>query len=87
MSVSTLLSDEEAIQTLSGSELAIGEAALSAGPIDLNLAYLHQHPRIATIASLPDLGRNLAALTSDVRSLVVRRLGGHVHASMQQDAR
>lgn len=78
------LSDEEAMQKLSDSELAIGEAALSTGPISLDIAYHHQNPNIVTIATLPELGRRLNGLKEDVRELVLRRLSGRVMASMEE---
>lgn len=86
MRINKSLNDDEAIAKLTDVELGVGEAALANGPINLNLAYLHAHPNIVTIASLPELGRRLSTLSEDVRTLVLRRLGGHLHASMQGDA-
>lgn len=77
------MSDEEAILELSNTELAIGEAALAAGPITVDIAYHHQHPNVVTIESLPELGRRLNNLKDDVRELVLRRLSGTVMASME----
>jgi hypothetical protein len=81
--VPKILSDEEAMQQLSDTELAIGEAALSTGPITLDIAYHHQHPNVVTIESLPELGRRLSKLKDDIRELVLRRLSGGVMASME----
>ena len=84
MSIAKPLSDEEALRKLSGSELAIGEAALAQGPIRLDVAYHHQNPNVVEISSLPDLGRRLSGLKEDVRELVLRRLSGRVMASMEE---
>jgi hypothetical protein len=84
MSISQPLSDEEAMHVLTGSELAIGEAALSTGPITVNIAYHYQKPNTVEISSLPELGRRLNTLKEDVRELVLRRLTGRVMANMEE---
>ncbi len=86
MSISKPLSDEEAIQKLTGSELAVGEAALANGPVTVDLAYLHQNPNPVEINSLPELGRRLNGLKEDVRTLVTMRLGGNFMASREEQS-
>lgn len=83
MSITKPLTDDEAMNALSPNELAIGEAALAGGPIEINLAYLYEHPKMATIDSLPELGRRLNVLKEDVRALVLRRLSGQFMATVE----
>lgn len=85
-----VLTDDEVLAKLSGTELAIVDATISRAngrPITIDgSAYLHEHVQPLTVNSHADLARHIVgSKTTETRSLIVQNLSGQLLASMESE--